>query len=408
MRIALVNLLVASILGATLRFIFIREIPGFEFRKILHAHSHIAMLGWAFSALYILLTAIFLGPGKLESRYYRNLFWLNQVMVGGMLIAFPIQGYGPFAILFSTGQMVLSYFFAFRLLKDLRQPKSGRPTSSGRMLEASIFWLIFSTLGLWAMGPIMAMHLKGSSLYVISVQFYLHFQFNGWFLFSVLAIIFRVLENEGVNTTSGLLRLFYFMLVSSCALSFALVITWANPAPVYFWINGTGVMIQLAAMVIFFKFLWVNRRMLAHQFEQAPKVMMIACVALGLKTLIQTAVAVPHIAVIAYTIRFFVIGFIHLLLLGVITTFILGISLCKSWFRSGSKGRQIGLYIFLSGVISSECLLFLQGILYWAQKGQLPYFYEALFAVSALMPVGLGWFLLNQFFRFRLTGEGRN
>lgn len=387
-RIALLNLLIAAFLGVTLRFIFIHEIPGIDFMKILHAHSHIAMLGWVFVAIYVHYIEGFLLPPQRKSSFYRMVFWLNQLAVMGMLVAFPLQGYGGWAIFFSTAQMILSYFFAYRFLKDFRKtPHHGQ--FSGLLVKASFFWMILSTLSLWAMGPIMALQLKGSALYYMSVQFYLHFQFNGWFLFAILALIFREMENLGLRFVRGKLLWFFYLLSISCPLTFLLAVTWSNPVKILFWLNSAGVLLQFAASALLIEVIWRNRASLKQKFGQASGMLTISLLAFVLKVLIQTVVIIPYIATIAYTIRNFVLGFIHLILLGVVTHFMLGISMQKGWLVVAARRPRLWMFLFQAGFIGSEFLLFLQGILLWAKLGFLPYYHEMLFTISAFMPVGL-------------------
>ena len=50
----------------------------------------------------------------------------------------------------------------------------------------------------------------------------------------------------------------------------------------------------------------------------------------------------------------------------------------------------IPVLVLLAGFLGSELLLFLQGAMFWGAMGFLPFYYEALFGVSTLMPVGVG------------------
>ena len=50
-NIALLNFGIAALIGCVLRAIYIWEIPFIRFKPLLNAHSHVAMLGWAFIAL---------------------------------------------------------------------------------------------------------------------------------------------------------------------------------------------------------------------------------------------------------------------------------------------------------------------------------------------------------------------
>ena len=201
-RIALANFFIAAVMGVVLRYAFVEEISWLKFRYFLHGHSHVAMLGWVYLALYALLMGAFLSEEQQRSTFYRNVFLASQVAVIGMLISFPIQGYAPWPIAFSTLHGLASYFFAWRFWRDIRG-QSGLPAL---FVKAALLFMLFSTLALWAMPPIMLLGLQQKAIYYMTVQFYLHFQFNGWFAFAVLALFFQLLESRhilGFGRTGG-------------------------------------------------------------------------------------------------------------------------------------------------------------------------------------------------------------
>jgi len=61
-----------------------------------------------------------------------------------------------------------------------------------------------------------------------------------------------------------------------------------------------------------------------------------------------------------------------------------------------SRSSRWGLSIFLAGFVLSEALLFLQGMFFWMSWGMLPAYFELLFGVSVLFPVGLMLVLFGQ------------
>ncbi|MCU0791940.1 MAG: hypothetical protein MUE42_03620, partial [Opitutaceae bacterium] len=91
--VALGFLALVAVLGALLRGSMIRPIPGFAYGHWLHAHSHTAFLGFVFNAFFAFALTRFVPAG--ERPAYRKLFVVLVVAVLGMLVTFPIQGYGP-------------------------------------------------------------------------------------------------------------------------------------------------------------------------------------------------------------------------------------------------------------------------------------------------------------------------
>ena len=323
-RTALLFFFIAACIGALLRWAFVAELEWMEFRYFLHAHSHLAMLGWVFLMLYTFLIHSFLDKNQQDKKIYKILFRLFFVSCVGMLIAFPIQGYGFWSISFSTLHIILSYIFIWFFWRDLKTKQNSGSTAVW-FIKSSLVFLIISTLALWAMAPMMASDLRGSALYYATVQFYLHFQFNGWFLFAVLGLFFKILEQHEIELPKKTLNTFYYFLVISCFLTFALAVAWSNPLPVIFWINSTGVAFQLFALLWFLIFIKkVHARIKPIFIKQVRLLIGIAFACFILKILMQSAVIIPSMATVSYTIRNFVIGFIHLILLGVISHFIFG------------------------------------------------------------------------------------
>ncbi|GAB4413878.1 MAG: hypothetical protein OHK0039_21230 [Bacteroidia bacterium] len=384
LRWALLNLFVAASLGVLLRFAFVQELLWLKFRYVLHAHSHTAMLGWAYPALVALLVRSFL-PDTTLHRAYSWLFWLGQVAVLGMLLSFPVQGYGPVSIACSTLHMLVSYGFAWQFGRDLRQAPPGPARWTAR---AALYWMVGASLGLWAMGPVIVLGLQGSTTYYMAVQFFLHFQFNGWYLFAVLAVLLRYLEDRGWSAPPRAWRRVALAGVPATLLTYALALTWANPDDWLFWLNGLGVLLQLLAFVLLWQTLRSAGSLLPRQGWAGVYGYLAGGSLLG-KVLIQTAVVVPAVATVAYTIRNLVVGFLHLILLGVLTHFIWAAGHHTGLLDLDDRRARWGMALFTTGFVASELVIFLQGTMFWGNRGFLPFYYEGLFAISLLMPLGV-------------------
>ncbi|GAB5555372.1 MAG: hypothetical protein Sapg2KO_49630 [Saprospiraceae bacterium] len=380
-------------MGALLRYAFVDEISWIKYRNLLHGHSHVAMLGWLYLGLIALLIHQFLPKEQINVQAYSRLFWLTQLSVAGMLISFPIQGYGAFSITFSTLHILCSYVFLFWFWRDL-----GKTSFFSHLLvKAALVFMALSTLGVWMMGPIMAMNLRGSSLYYMAVQFYLHFQFNGWFLFAALALLFQNVESQSIFYSKRLANWFVTLLILATILTYALAIAWSQPELYVFIVNGVGVFVQLLALVCFLGLVWKARnRFLVGYTKEQRLLIKIAFLSFAAKVIVQSSVVLPFVAKAAYTIRNYVIGFIHLILLGTISSFILAIAFKNKQLDNEKMLSRVGVYLLLSGFILSEFILFLQGTMFWGAKGFLPAYYELLFGVSLLMPLGIGILWVGQ------------
>ncbi|REE16889.1 hypothetical protein DFQ09_105101 [Winogradskyella pacifica] len=381
--ICLINFLVAALMGLALRFSFLESI-GINYRFLTHAHSHVAMLGWVYLMLFTLFVHYFI-PN--EPKIFNRLFWLTELAVVGMMISFPIQGYAALSITFSTLHIFCSYYFVYLIWKHLKT----RSTATEKLLKISLLFMMISTIGVWCLGPAVSILGSTSAFYHIAIQFFLHFQFNGWFLIAVITVFFHLLKVED----SKLFRQFYRLLIASTILTFALPIQWFAPHISLPWINGVGVVLQVLMLYKFLQLIKPNPYLV---WRKEPKLVTymygFALVCFILKVLFQTVSILPEFSAVVYNHRNFVIGFIHLLMLGVISGFLFAFIL-KSNFVSHSKTLKFGVYSFLLGFVLTEVLLLIQGIMFYFGTGILPHYYLLLFLFSILLPLGISALLFT-------------
>ena len=384
---SLLAFVLAAFLGLALRWAFVLDMPEwFNYRNIQHAHSHVALLGWLFGIVCLSIIHYF----DLDYSRYSKLYWSLQCAVLGMLLTFPIVGYAPLSITFSTGHIILSYLFVYKLWRDIETSQNGG--IHVLFVKTSLVFMVLSTIGTWAVGPIMMMGMKGSALYYGAIQFYLHFQFNGWFIFAIIGIALAMMHKHDIAIRWKRLHLFYWLLLISTVLTFALAISWSTPHWSIFIVNSIGVVLQLLALIVFLRFIYNHRSALRNVFSiYAFGVFRIALLALIIKIVIQAVVVIPYMAEVSYSIRNFVIGFIHLLMLGCLSLFAFG-SISEMIKRELSR---MGTWIFLFGIISTEILLFTQGFMVWQGWGFMPNYYMLLGICSVFILIGVLIIVLN-------------
>lgn len=381
--ICFVNFFIASSMGLCLRWMYVAPMERVNFQFLMHGHSHVAMLGWVYLMLYCLIFHFFVPKEKQQKPIYNRLFWITELAVIGMMIDFPAQGYAFASILFSTLHIFCSYYFCYLIKKDA----IFTTLTEKKMLYTALFFMVFSTLGVWCLGPTVGLLGKASAFYQISIQFFLHFQFNGWFLFAVLALFIKqaklVIEAEKF-------RLFYTLFVTSTLLTLALPVSWYLPQPVFYWLNALGVVLQLFAALLFIRFI---RPQFQFFFASLPAITKtvygFTLFSLALKVVIQLVVLVPELAQVSHQIRNFVIGYIHLTMLGIITGFLFGFALQNDFLNSRNRIQKWGMAFFLLGFVTTEILLFLQGLWFFFGKGAFPNYYQNLFLSSIFLPAGL-------------------
>lgn len=397
-NIALFNFGIAGVVGCVLRAIYIWEIPWVRFKALLNAHSHVAMLGWAFIAMVVFLLRDETPKGP--SRFSLAMLITAQVAVAGMLLGFPVQSYGPFTITVSVLHMLASYVLCIQVWKATR---TWRANGSRLLARIAVILMFVSTLGVWGTGLIIANGGFGTELYYWSIQFYLHFQLNGWFWFGALALWSRWAETHGARHVMD--RITIRLWLVSVVLTFALAIAWSEHHWAVYATNSIGVVLQLWAGWRTAKAILGAQKMLHNKAPLwAWRCVTYSLAAMGLKVVMQAAVAIPQVAIMAFTVRNYVVGFVHLNTLGVISMMLFAMALLRGWFISTSAVARAGLATFTSGMLLMEAVLFLQGFFFWAGWGMIPGYYWIILLVSLLLPLGI-FVLLGHSWKMRKEAE---
>ena len=377
------NFLIAALMGLLLRLQFVAPVANVNYQFLLHGHSHIAMLGWVYLALFALIYHFFIPKNKETEQKFNRLFWITEVAVIGMMIAFPLQGYAVFSIIFSTLHIFSSYYFV-RVVWKNQQIES---LAERYLLKTALFFMILSTCGVWCLGPAVGLLGKTSAFYQIAIQFFLHFQFNGWFIIAVLALLFHQMKVKVENHT---FFSFYKWLIVGTVLTFALPVSWFVSSLMLTWINGVGVVVQLVAFVKLVQMLRPQFGTFYAQLKEIERIVYsFALLSLGLKVLVQLVVIFPDMALVSHQIRNFVIGFIHMIMLGIITGFLLGFLLNINVINCKNRFSGYGIKIFIMGFVLTEFLLFAQGGNLFFNWKLIPMYHENLFLSSIWLVVGI-------------------
>jgi len=369
-----------SLLGLTMRstVLGLNILP---YKHLLHTHSHIAFLGWVYPTLFILLVRRFISTDQIIRYRFKLQLILTHVLIFLMLIAFLAQGYAFYSILFSSLFQILNYIFVITFWRALK--KTEQKTTAHYFIKIALSALALSTLGPWAVGAIKANGLGNTPYYKMAIYFYLHFQYNGWIIFALLALFFkRIKESEGYNVqpARGFFILFALALVPDYALSL-LGLFDLNLLTDIAWLAA---LLQLAALFYFLPLIWRiyhNPTLPVNLWIGIP--LFIAGLGLILKIILQFFPLFHGFRDVAFNNRGVVIAFIHLVMLGIVSSYLINelmtlriIDTLKTYVRSG-------LFSFFSGFIISELLLGFQFIY------SPPYFYEILAFVTFLMFLGL-------------------
>lgn len=385
-------------MGVLLRAFYVFPIP-FNYKYILHAHSHTALLGWIYLGLTTLVYKIFLAEAN-KPLLYQRIFLFTNLCILGMLVTFPFQGYALFSIIFSTSFLFASYWFTWFVFKNVPQRFTSR--FSWKMVRASLWYLVISSLGPWAVGGVMATLGSTSIWYKISIYYYLHFQYNGWFIFALLGILFYLFEEFGVIFPSKRLKIFYWLLNSGVILTFFLSILWTVPPKIYYWVGGIGALVQIGAFFLLYGILKNNFKLLKQKLDKTSMLLLKwSTVLMLLKILMQLLSAIPHLATISFVFKDFVLGYLHMVFLGVIIPALL---VFLRYFQLIRLPKYfVGLYLI--AFASTEVLIFYMGFSFWLSLPFFSGYFMVLTVLSSLFPIAIGILFFYNRKNFYLSGR---
>ncbi|GGD84629.1 hypothetical protein [Planktosalinus lacus] len=391
-HLALFFFLLAALLGAILRLFAVADIPA-TYRFLVHTHSHIALLGWVYIGLTTLLYKLFLEKAKVAVAY-RRIFWFTQVTLAGMLLSFPFQGYALFSILFSTLFLIASYLFAGLFLK--KTPAEFRTRLSFKLARWAVLYMVFSSIGPWALGAIMNTLGSTSVWYKMAIYFYLHFQYNGWFVVALLAVLVFLLEQGDFTLHPKKQGKFLRLLNSSVLLTFFLSTLFTEPHWTLYVLGALGAILQ--TIVFIWLFLWLYPRWKPFSKRLLPGVgplLIGAGVLLAIKSDMQLLSAIPYFAMLAYYTPDFVIGYLHLVFLGVV-------SIAQFAFLKQTALLQLSrkaMLLYLAVFVVTELIIFYKGFSLWLDFPLFENYYLILSIASCLFPLALIIIFINTVFQ---------
>lgn len=369
--------IISALYGLLLRLYHVIDLP-IVYKSFLQAHSHITFLGWGFLAVTSIIIFVFFPEELTNSVYLKRLFTLMTATLFGMLVSFPLQGYKFFSILFLTIFLVTSYFYLYAIYKKLECS-----LMSVRFIKTGIIYYFISSLAIWAVAIITSKFGK-TDLYFNAVYFYLHFLYNGFFVFVLFGLLVRYIEKTQTNSKPIVLRNFYWLTNIAVVPAYALSLLWNVMPSIVYGLGIIAVVLQLFSL--YYLFIITKNTIKFIETNHIKNIFSFVIISYFLKIFLQFLSAFPNIVAIALTYKsYFVIGYLHLYSLGFMSMFI--ILLLK---LHPKKALNItGINLLMTGILLSELLLFIHGSTLLFFEYSIPHIKWTLIIASALMPIGL-------------------
>lgn len=383
--------ILSALYGLLIRLNFIFPIPSFTYKNFLQSHSHVAFLGWGYIATITVIIHNYLTDLQQKNKVYKVSLFIILITVTLMLISFPLSGYKVFSIVLLSVFGITSYVLSFKLLKDL---KGG--SVAVKFIKYGIYYYILSSFATWFLAGVLVTQGK-TDLYYNTVYFYLHFLYNGYFVFVLFGLLFKIFENQHIIISEKVKNNFFIYLNIACVPAYALSILWSNVSVIFNVIGFAASMLQLASLV----FLMTIMKSLFSQIKwgSIPKILLkFGLVAYFLKIVMQICSSFPYFVEKSLALKpFLIIGYLHLFTLAFMSVFLFLILIEFGKIEMKSSISKLGILIFLAGVLLTETLLFSQGFLFLFGLGIIHNYNLALFIASLIVVIGLLFTYFNQF-----------
>ena len=382
-RLLLANLIIVAILGCIMRYKIGFDFPYLEQKYLQHAHSHFAFASWISLALYLIILHSMQAQSKWTA-WLHKLIFAQYLMGFGMLFSFAVAGYNWLSITFSTATVFISYIILY-LYNHHRKEISEEQLWTKWFLWALI-WQALSSVGTFVLAYMMASHHIDQHSYLASVYFFLHFQYNGWFLFGIIgAALYFLKQNFHVSIDDGLPFRF---LKWSVLPAYGLSVLWMDlPWFVYILVVAFVILQTVGIAILLLRLYSVKGKVVPHIVPLIKWGSLFAGSAYGIKFLLQLFSVIPAMSKLAFGFRPIVIAYLHLVLLAASSTTLILLLTGLGVFRYNRNFAR-GFYLLLIGIFCNEAILALQGFASFDYIA-IPWANMALFTVSIVMLTGL-------------------
>lgn len=387
-NISLSFFLIAAVIGLFLRFLFIADID-VDFKYFLHAHSHVALMGWVYLAMLVLIRLCFFDTKN--KKQYNGIFVFTLITVFGMLCSFPFQGYAAISITFSTLFLFASYWFYWFFIKHAS--KQTKQLYSYHILKYALIYMLISSIGPWVVGGVMATLGSGSVWYRIAIYFYLHFQYNAWIILGLIGIFVYVLESKGILINKKAIKVFLMYFNSGLILTFFLSILFIEPHGINYILSIAGGALQLVSLYYIKEAIPDLKTKVKQIFSHLEFTLLKwVSILLLIKFVMQFFAGFKPIADLITNYKNLTIGFLHWTFLGVIT---LSLFVLLSYFKLIKINKAV-IYFYALGFLLTEALIFWRPISFiFNLDFSIPQ-YMLLFVASLLLVIGILIIMLKQ------------
>lgn len=391
LKFSVFNFLIVALLGVTMRYKILYSMPFLDQKHLQEAHSHFAFYGWITNVIYVLiLNYMHKINAQIDLKKYEKLIVVNLIASFTMLGAFLYGGYFWASIAGSTVALLCSFVFFFFFVRDAKKIQD----FSKLWFLAGLFFAVISSVGVFNLGYMMMSKTATQDLYLASEYYYLHFQYNGFFIFSCIGFLLFSMKQAGSGISEKQNKLIFWLLFIGCVIGYGLSVLWMKMPLSIFAVIVVATIMQTIGAVLLFVFIKKNWTNLVLKWSPMHRfVLLYAGFAFAVKIALQLGSTIPALNQFAFGFRNVVIAYLHLVLLMCIATFLVNQILATHYFSITNK-LLMGFKLLLLGIFLNELILGLMGV-FSIKYISIPFANEMLLGVSLLMFASIFWIFLH-------------
>ena len=391
LKFSVFNFLIVALLGVTMRYKILYSMPFLDQKHLQEAHSHFAFYGWITNVIYVLiLNYMHKINAQIDLKKYEKLIVVNLIASFTMLGAFLYGGYFWASIAGSTVALLCSFVFFFFFVRDAKKIQD----FSKFWFLAGLFFAVISSVGVFNLGYMMMSKTATQDLYLASEYYYLHFQYNGFFIFSCIGFLLFSMKQAGSGISEKQNKLIFWLLFIGCVIGYGLSVLWMKMPVSIFAVIVVATIMQTIGAVLLFVFIKKNWTNLVLKWSSMHRfVLLYAGFAFAVKIALQLGSTIPALNQFAFGFRNVVIAYLHLVLLMCIATFLVNQILATHYFTITNK-LLMGFKLLLLGIFLNELILGLMGV-FSIKYISIPFANEMLLGVSLLMFASIFWIFLH-------------
>lgn len=391
LKFSVFNFLIVALLGVTMRYKILYSMPFLDQKHLQEAHSHFAFYGWITNVIYVLiLNYMHKINAQIDLKKYEKLIVVNLIASFTMLGAFLYGGYFWASIAGSTVALLCSFVFFFFFVRDAKKIQD----FSKLWFLAGLFFAVISSVGVFNLGYMMMSKTATQDLYLASEYYYLHFQYNGFFIFSCIGFLLFSMKQAGSGISEKQNKLIFWLLFVGCVIGYGLSVLWMKMPVSIFAVIVVATIMQTIGAVLLFVFIKKNWTNLVLKWSSMHRfVLLYAGFAFAVKIALQLGSTIPALNQFAFGFRNVVIAYLHLVLLMCIATFLVNQILATHYFTITNK-LLMGFKLLLLGIFLNELVLGLMGV-FSIKYISIPFANEMLLGVSVLMFASIFWIFLH-------------